>query len=125
MIMVPVRPFWASFCTSGFSGWISVVPPWRIAISGMSGGVPASMTRCRYFSGSSMNSRESDRIRKSGPARTVSPVSPMPASAQRLSKVMILLILVIGNCRARTPSGLPLDGTGATIQAVGDMLAGS
>ena len=118
---VPDWPFWASRCASGRTGCTSVVPPCRIAMSGMSGGVPASMTFCRYFSGSSRKSRESDRIRKSGPARMVSPVSPMPASAHFLSKVITLLTLVIGNCRARTPSGLPVGGIGATIQAVGAM----
>lgn len=82
------------------------------------------MTRLLYFSGSSRKTRESERIRKSGPPRTVSPVSPIPASAHCLSKVMILLTFVIGNCSARTPSALPDAGIGAIIHAVGAILAG-
>ena len=54
-------------------------------------------------SGSSRNSRESDRIRSSGPTMNVSPVLPMPDSCHRRFIVIARLSLEIGNCSASTP----------------------
>src|SRR3981189_3861588 len=100
-------------------GFIKPVIPNQIAVSATSGGVPACTTSCLYRSGSCKSIRESERMRSSGPARNVSPVSPIPDVAHCLSKVISLLIFVIGNCSAAGAqvalirhSDEPIDGVG-------------
>lgn len=85
----------------------------------MSAGVPAATASRWYFSGSCRNSRESDRISPSGPAKYVSAVAPIPAAFQCWSAVIMRLTFEIGSGSAITPSVLPGAPIGDTNHAMG------